>query len=630
MIQADPGDLDRFGVTQEQVLNAMGQRGQALEAAIPPAALEAIIRRAGRPPLLIRNDAVVLAPLPGFPGDIDARIRAVESSIPSVGRVEFVNHGTAWGGTGWVVEQRGTASIVATNRHVAKLVARRARDGSGVFLRSPVTGVRYGARVDFNEEVGAPPDAARTVEVSEVAYLADDFSADIALLTVSAPSGAFRMPDPLVLAAREAAREEIVALIGYPAYDDRHDGSSAAIAALSNYFRDLYEVKRFAPGFLTRAFTEGVISHDCTSLGGNSGSPLISLEQQAVVGLHFAGLYGVENSAVSVTTLKSLLKGETVVAVSRPAEVAGTEKADGVHTKNDLANRDGYDPTFLGKKLPVPWPVLSDAIQADLATPSDATDDRPHELRYTHFGIKFSAARKLPAVTAVNVDGAKAVKIKRGDDQWFYDLRIPRELQHGSKSYRDKQIDRGHMVRREDPNWGRMAEQANFDTFHFTNSAPQHSELNQGKALWQGLENYILDSARTYGFKACIFTGPVFGEDDPELDEGIRVPLEFWKIVAMVDADRQRLHATGYILSQGQLIRKLLEDRRRTEAVEGFVLSGYRTFQVALSDLGSALGYDFGPLVAADPLTRTAAGRESIARQQPVVIELTDGSDLIL
>ncbi|WP_238257655.1 AAA family ATPase, partial [Methylorubrum podarium] len=44
VIQADPGDLDRFGVTQEQVLNAMGQRGQALEAAIPPAALEAIIR----------------------------------------------------------------------------------------------------------------------------------------------------------------------------------------------------------------------------------------------------------------------------------------------------------------------------------------------------------------------------------------------------------------------------------------------------------------------------------------------------------------------------------------------------------------------------------------------------------
>ena len=33
--------------------------------------------------------------------------------------------------------------------------------------------------------------------------------------------------------------------------------------------------------------------------------------------------------------------------------------------------------------------------------------------------------------------------------------------------------------------------------------------LNQGKQLWQGLENYILDNARTKGFRACVFTGPV-------------------------------------------------------------------------------------------------------------------------
>lgn len=67
----------------------------------------------------------------------------------------------------------------------------------------------------------------------------------------------------------------------------------------------------------------------------------------------------------------------------------------------------------------------------------------------------------------------------------------------------------------------------------------QHSRLNQGKALWKGLENYILDSARTHGFKA-----------------------------------RVALHATAYLLSQGQLVRKLLEQRSRREALEGFVLGG--------------------------------------------------------
>ena len=40
------------------------------------------------------------------------------------------------------------------------------------------------------------------------------------------------------------------------------------------------------------------------------------------------------------------------------------------------------------------------------------------------------------------------------------------------------------------------AKLANDDTFHYTNSALQHSRMNQGKELWQGLENYILFSVR--------------------------------------------------------------------------------------------------------------------------------------
>jgi endonuclease G len=631
-IEAGRIDLKRFGMNSQQALAALSARPNALESVgVTPPALEALIRRTGRPPLVVRNDAVVLEPLPDFPGDIDVKIRGAEAYLPSIGRVEFVNHSMAWGGTGWVVDRKGNDYTVATNRHVAKIVARRAKDGTGVFLRSSMSGVRYGAMVDFNEELGARPEEARAVPVTEITYLADDFSADIALLKVRKASGAdWTMPDPIILADREAARDELVAIVGYPAYDDRHDGSDAAVKALANYFRDLYDVKRFAPGRLLRAQSEGVISHDCTSLGGNSGSPVLSLEQNGVVGLHFAGLYGVENSAVGVSTLKSLLRGE-IIAISRRLADEGTgEAADGVHEPEDLADRGGYDPSFLGKKFAVPWPELPKELEKDLAEPSDVTTDRPHELRYTHFGVKFSKTYKLPLITAVNIDGLKSMRIKRGADQWFYDLRIPKNLQHGSKSYRDRLIDRGHMIRREDPNWGRDAKQADSDTFHYTNAAPQHSELNQGKTLWQGLENYLLDSARTHGFKACVFTGPVFGEDDPELDEGIRIPLEFWKVAVMVDANRKALHATAYLLSQGQMIRKLMEDRARSEALEGFVLSEYRTFQIALADLEAATGYNFKDLKSADPLARTKTGEEALRTKQPLVFELTSPSDLVL
>ncbi|MEH0198824.1 DNA/RNA non-specific endonuclease [Caulobacter sp. CCNWLY153] len=614
-LEAKPGRLESVGVN--------------------PMALEAIVRLTGRPPLVVRNNAVVIEKelLLEFPSGIVGLIKGAEPAISSVGRIEFVNHEMAWGGTGWVVDRSKDDALVVTNRHVAKLVAKRSLDGKAVFVRSPFTGVRYGASIDFNEEVEARTTDARSAVATAVEYLADDTEADVALLRVARPNGVdWSWPDRLELAEKEAAQGDLVALVGYPAYDTRND-----VTAMEQYFRGLYDVKRFAPGEITRPATAGIIlSHDCTSLGGNSGSALISLESRAVVGLHFAGEYGVANSAVSAGTLRRLAFGErTSVAGAVFKETHAVEAADGVHRKADLKDRGGYDPNFLGANLRVPWPELEATVAAGLAKPDDALADRPHELRYTHFGVLFSEALKLPAATAVNIDGEKAVRIKRGDDKWYVDARIDPASQYTAKHYADRAIDRGHMVRREDPNWGPDANQANFDTFHYTNSAPQHSLLNQGKTLWQGLENYILDNSRTEGFRACIFTGPVLNGDYEYLDEegGVRVPLEFWKVAVMAvktQDGRDVLHATAYLLSQGQLIRKLLEDRNRSEAVEGFRLGAYRTFQIAIKDLEEATGMNFHDLRNHDPLAATTAGAEAIDSGLPLFVPLAEPGDLVL
>jgi endonuclease G len=66
---------------------------------------------------------------------------------------------------------------------------------------------------------------------------------------------------------------------------------------------------------------------------------------------------------------------------------------------------------------------------------------------------------------------------------------------------------------------------------------------------------------------------------------------EFWKMVVMHDSERNKMHAIAYLLSQGQLIHKLLEDRNRSEAVEGFVLGLYRTFQIVVADLETVTGF---------------------------------------
>jgi endonuclease G len=264
--------------------------------------------------------------------------------------------------------------------------------------------------------------------------------------------------------------------------------------------------------------------------------------------------------------------------------------------------------------------------------PSDDPPE-PNELRYTHFGVKYSAASKVPLITAVNIDGEQAVRIKRGTDRWFSDGRIDPALQLNAKNFKDAEIDRGHMVRREDPNWGDDAQLANDDTFHYVNAAAQHSLLNQGKTLWQGLENYILDNVRTHGFKACVFTGPILrdaDEPDDAVIDGAIAPQEFWKVVATLDAADRKLHATAYVLSQGQLIRKLLEKRSKKEALEGMELGAYRTFQVAISDLAEATGYDFGAYVKADPLSNTRPGQEAMAAGEPVYLPIEDVADIVL
>ena len=149
------------------------------------------------------------------------------------------------------------------------------------------------------------------------------------------------------------------------------------------------------------------------------------------------------------------------------------------------------------------------------------------------------------------------------------------------------------------------------------------------KAFLQGLENYILDNARTAGFQACVFTGPVLGDDDPMIDDA-RVPLEYWKLVATLDADGNKLRATAYLLSQGQLIRDLLEKRAKTEAMEGVVLGEYRTFQISVADLALATGHDFSAYLAADPLARKDPSTEAAADSEPRYLALDDVTDMVL
>jgi endonuclease G len=107
--------------------------------------------------------------------------------------------------------------------------------------------------------------------------------------------------------------------------------------------------------------------------------------------------------------------------------------------------------------------------------------------------------------------------------------------------------------------WGtpEAAARANEDTFHFTNCSPQHEGFNQNDETWQGIENFLLDSARNNRRRLTVFTGPVMTERDP-IYRGVRIPLRFWKI-AIAKKNTEKLTVTAYLLDQEKLISAGLE-----------------------------------------------------------------------
>lgn len=253
-----------------------------------------------------------------------------------------------------------------------------------------------------------------------------------------------------------------------------------------------------------------------------------------------------------------------------------------VTSPETLEGREGYAAEFLDG-FPVPLPRPLGRSRSDVL-PIEGADDR---LDYQHFSVVMSKSRRIAMFVAVNIDGNRSRKIERANDVWSLDGRIPTEAQIGEELYFDNDLDRGHLVRREDPNWGseEEAETANEDTFHFTNCSPQMAAFNQ--KTWLGLENYVLKEARVSKDQISVFTGPVFGGRDPEY-RGVRIPLAYWKVIAFINEDG-RPSATAYMIDQKRELKNL-------EATFGV----YKTYQRSIRQIEELTDLDFGELSSFD------------------------------
>ena len=308
---------------------------------------------------------------------------------------------------------------------------------------------------------------------------------------------------------------------------------------------------------------------------------IIDESGQRLSGTHSVNLY---LSPQAETEGAAATKGPEIVSEDdlSPYAMPG-DAPEQVEIDPDYASRLGYDPRFLGPDLHFPT-VTNRAI----GDPAPLRRGRGHELKYHHFSAIMNAQRRFAFVTGVNIDGSLARELDRDGDRWLFDPRMSEEYQVGEELYKKNDLDRGHLVRRLDPCWGKSSRLRLFaasDTFHFTNCSPQHARFNQSQHTWAGLENYILSNAVAERAQISVFTGPVFSASDPKY-RGILLPKQFWKVVAYL-AD-ERLCAAAYLLTQRNLL---------TDLESAISFGPYRTFQVAVRRVEQLTGIEFDPHV---------------------------------
>lgn len=174
-------------------------------------------------------------------------------------------------GTGFLISDR----LVVTNRHVARYFA----GGSGLRTRlfpEMRVWVNFARQVDGG--------SAPTIQVARMRLI--DPKWDIAVMELAYPAQGI---PPLRLNTATPNADAHVAVIGYPMLDGENP-----VELQKKMLRNIWPVKRLQPGKYHGIQVQSglnCMTHDCSTLAGNSGSPLIDIASATVVGLHFWGRF---------------------------------------------------------------------------------------------------------------------------------------------------------------------------------------------------------------------------------------------------------------------------------------------------------------------------------------------------
>ncbi len=273
--------------------------------------LEAVILTDGsRPAVFVQDNSIPLrrSVLGTWHGDAQMHHERINSVTRSVGRINDPTATQKFSGTGFVV----APGVIATNRHVLEAVGAEHPGQAGTTSWTIHPDVEINFSHEFERDIEPGYTITRVLYAGPMPIRGEvNFERlDLALLQCETDDN-FPPNIPLADPSSTIGADRKVYVIGYPArplFEDRD--------VLADIFANTFGWKRWAPG-KTKAGPgelEGddeawIMSHDASTLGGNSGSTVFLFEGagDVCVGMHFAGVSRQQNYAHVVAKIREQL-----------------------------------------------------------------------------------------------------------------------------------------------------------------------------------------------------------------------------------------------------------------------------------------------------------------------------------
>jgi hypothetical protein len=252
------------------------------------ASLEAIVHVLGRPAMRYTNGSVEMPPNPLGDNErwrvvIAISRSKINSTSAAVGKITLGDTAQpVLQGIGW----RIGSDLVVTNRHVARSLVENPDDPPAVW------------RINRANHPALSFAANTTFAIAACPYTSDTL--DLAVLRLAPCTVLFPRPVQIAFDTGAVPGAEVY-VVGHPSRCFPFSGNAAVFGSPDGS-------KRWSPGYVICLNSDSTFEHDCSTLGGSSGSCVVAMATHRAVGLHMHGNRALHFAALPASRELEILK----------------------------------------------------------------------------------------------------------------------------------------------------------------------------------------------------------------------------------------------------------------------------------------------------------------------------------